>query len=181
MYSFEQLYAYTGDKKWAERLDKVSFNALPATISDDMWSHQYVQMVNQIDCTPLTGTPPFRTNGKEAHMFGLEPHFGCCTANFGQGWPKLALSAFMKAEDGVVSAVPIPSELSTQWKGVPVRITLITEYPFRNRLTYRIEASAPTDLCLRVRIPSFAKNLTVNGLRRAKRSMPPPEKIFPFT
>ncbi|MBQ9783563.1 MAG: glycoside hydrolase family 127 protein [Clostridia bacterium] len=171
MYSLEHLYAYTGDPKWAERLEKVSFNALPATLSDDMWSHQYVQMVNQIDCTPLTGNPPFRTNGREAHMFGLEPHFGCCTANFGQGWPKLALSALMKAEDGVVSAVPIPAVLTTEWNGVPVKITLKTDYPFRNRLTYCVEASAPTDLRLHVRIPSFAKNLTVNGQRKAKRSL----------
>ena len=43
MYSMEWLYAETGDAKWAERLEKVAFNALPATISDDMWSHQYVQ------------------------------------------------------------------------------------------------------------------------------------------
>lgn len=33
---------YTGDKKWAERLEILAFNALPATISDDMWTHQYV-------------------------------------------------------------------------------------------------------------------------------------------
>ena len=41
MYSYELLYAYTGDKKWAEELERLAFNALPATISDDMWTHQY--------------------------------------------------------------------------------------------------------------------------------------------
>jgi len=173
MYSYECLYAYTGDRKWAERLERLAFNALPATITEDMWGHQYVQMTNQIDCTCLEGYAkvPFGTNGKEAHVFGLEPNFGCCTANFGQGWPKLALSAFMKAKDGVVSAVPIPSELSIEWNGVPVTVTLSTEYPFRNTFTYRIAAEKATNMALRIRIPSFAKNLKVNGEAVAKRGM----------
>ncbi len=172
MYSYELLYAYTGDKKWAERLERISFNALPATISEDMWSHQYVQLTNQIDCTRLDGyKSPFRTNGVEAHVFGLEPNYGCCTANFGQGWPKLALAAFMKSKDGVVSAIPLPSELSIEWKGVPVTVTLNTEYPFRNTFTYRVEAKKAIDMALRIRIPSFAKNLRVNGEAVANRGM----------
>lgn len=173
MYSYELLYVYTGDRKWAERLERLAFNALPTTISEDMWSHQYVQMTNQIDCTRLEGyaKAPFGTNGKEAHVFGLETNFGCCTANFGQGWPKLALSTFMKAKDGVVCAVPIPSELSIEWKGVPVTVTLNTEYPFHNTFTYRIEAKKATDMAIRIRIPSFAKNLRVNGEAVTKRGM----------
>ena len=62
MYSYEHLFAYTGDSKWAERLEVMAFNALPATISDDMWTHQYVQMSNQIACQRLPGRSVFRTN-----------------------------------------------------------------------------------------------------------------------
>ena len=163
MYSFEHLYAHTGDRKWAERLETVAFNALPATITDDMWAHQYVQMTNQIDCTPFPNRPIFRTNGRETHVFGLEPNFGCCTANFGQGWPKLMLSAFMKSSDGLICAVPLPSKASVCYKGVPVAVTLETDYPFRNRFVYRVQAEQKTAMKLRVRVPSFAKSLTVNG------------------
>ncbi|MDY3286941.1 MAG: glycoside hydrolase family 127 protein, partial [Eubacteriales bacterium] len=112
MYSFELLYAYTGDEKWAERLETVAFNALPAAISEDMWTHQYDQQSNQIACRRFEGKPIFGTNGPDAHLFGLEPNYGCCTANFGQGWPKFALSAFMHDEDRIISAIPIPSELT---------------------------------------------------------------------
>ena len=103
MYSYELLYAYTGDPKWAERLEVLAFNALPATISEDMWTHQYVQLSNQIACETFLGNPPFRTNNAEAHLFGLEPNYGCCTANFNQGWPKFALSTFMHQDDRVIS------------------------------------------------------------------------------
>ena len=160
MYSYEQLYAYTGDRKWAERLEVIAFNALPATISEDMWTHQYLQMSNQIACEAFPGKSLFRTNGSEAHLFGLEPHFGCCTANFNQGWPKLALSAFLHSGDTVISALPIPSRLSTE----AVTVTLETAYPFVNRLHYTIEARKATTFT--VRVPSFAKKLTVNGKAR---------------
>ncbi len=111
MYSYEWLYAVTGDSKWAERLEVLAFNALPATLSDDMWTHQYDQMSNQIACVRFPGKSLFGTNGKEAHLFGLEPNFGCCTANFNQGWPKFALSAFMHNGNRIISAVPVPSEV----------------------------------------------------------------------
>lgn len=157
MYSYEHLFAYTGDNKWAERLETIAFNALPATISDDMWAHQYVQMSNQISCERFPGKPVFRTNNEEAHLFGLEPHFGCCTSNFNQGWPKLTLATFMYEKDTVISAVPIPATLQTE----DVVISLETEYPFKNQFVYKAEAKK--NMKLIVRIPSFATHIVVDG------------------
>ena len=158
MYSYEHLLAHTGERKWAERLQMLTFNALPATISDDMWVHQYVQMSNQIACKKLGNKPIFRTNGPEAHLFGLEPHFGCCTSNFNQGWPKFALSAFMHKDNRVLSAIFAPATLVTD----SFTVALKTNYPFDNKLKYCI--SAKTDMELEVIVPSFARNLSVDGV-----------------
>ena len=157
MYAYEHLFAYTGDSKWAERLELLAFNALPATISDDMWTHQYLQMSNQIACERFPGKPILRTNGGEAHLFGLEPNYGCCTANFNQAWPKFALSAFMHSGDTILSAIPVPSTL----KADGLTVSLKTDYPFENVFAYDVESDKP--VCLKVRISSFAKNLRVNG------------------
>ena len=157
MYSYEHLFAATGDFKWAERLEVLAFNALPATISDDMWAHQYVQLSNQIACIRFPGKPIFGTNGREAHLFGLEPNYGCCTANFNQAWPKLALSAFMHKGDEVISVVPVPSSVKTDKYSVELK----TNYPFENSFEYSVEAKE--DFKLLVRIPSFAKDLKVDG------------------
>ena len=157
MFSYEILYAHTGNKKWAERLEMLAFNALPATISDDMWTHQYDQMSNQIACIKFPGKPIFRTNWTESHLFGLEPNFGCCTANFNQAWPKFALSAFMHSGDTVINAVPVPSVLDDDG----VYIKLETNYPFENSFKYTVETEKSFNF--KIRIPSFAKNLSVNG------------------
>lgn len=157
MYAFEHLYAYTGDKKWAERLETIAFNALPAANSDDMWAHQYVQMSNQIACQRFPGKSVFRTNNSEAHLFGLEPNYGCCTANFGQGYPKLILAAYMHDGDTIINALPIPSMLKTD----DISIALETEYPFKNSFRYTVESKK--DFTFVIRIPSFANNTVIDG------------------
>lgn len=163
MFSCELLFAYTGNSKWLDILEKASFNGLPATVSEDMWVHQYVQMSNQIDCTTFPGKPIFRTVGKPAHTFGLMPHFGCCTANLPQGWPKLMLSAFMKAEDGIVNAVTIPGSVKTDIDGKGFEVSLATEFPFRPVFDYTVTAEKPLKTKLMIRVPAYAKHLTVNG------------------
>ena len=141
----------------------ICYNALPAAFSLDMWSHQYDQLTNQIQCTIFNQEKnPFRTNSCEAHLFGLEPNFGCCTANFGQGWPKFALSAFMRTQEGIVSVIGIPSELVTKLNGVEVSCKLQTQYPFRDRLKYIIEVKEPISFPFSIRIPAFAKGTKVN-------------------
>ena len=157
MYAYEQLFAYSGDAKWAERLEVLAFNGLPATLSDDMWAHQYDQLSNQIACYRLPGRPIYTTNLGDSNVFGLEPNYGCCTANFGQGWPKLALSAFMHRDNTIINVLPVPCELDA----AQAHIAVSTDYPFKHSVTYEIDARE--DFTFQFRIPSFAKNIRMNG------------------
>lgn len=157
MYSYEEIFAHTGDNKWAERLEMLGFNALPATLSEDMWTHQYVQQVNQIACRKTMIMAPWSTNGPYAHTFGLEPNFGCCTANFSQGWPKFALSAFMHNGNTIINSVMLPSVLNDNG----IKIEVKTNYPFENTIHYYIETDKEFEF--KIRIPSFAENLKING------------------
>jgi hypothetical protein len=54
----------------------------------------------------------------------------------------------------------LPSELNTD--GISIRLD--TDYPFRNQARYTIEADKP--FSFRIRIPSFAEQLRVNGEER---------------
>lgn len=149
MYSYEWLVAVTGENKWADKLEALCFNGLPATITDDMWAHQYDQQVNQIACKSYDPFI-FGSNGPEANMFGLEPHFGCCTANFGQGFPKFCASAVMGDNDGFVVVSPVPLQASRQIDGKTVTLTVDGEYPFRKQVTLTVDG----DVKVKVHIPS---------------------------
>lgn len=149
MYSYEWLTAITGKAKWGDLLEKLAFNALPAAISDDMWTHQYDQQVNQIACIKFENKV-FRTNSEESNLFGLEPNFGCCTANFGQGFPKFALSSYMTSRDRLVVISPMPAKIMLD-NGVNVRCE--SEYPFRNEVRF----TADTNIDILLRIPNGAE------------------------
>lgn len=164
MYSYEHLLAIGGDPVWGDYLERLAFNALPATISADMWTHQYDQQTNQIRCALLPEDHVvFGTNSRESHLFGLEPNFGCCTANFNQGWPKFAMSTFMSSDEGIVSSVLAPASVRTVIGGQTVNVKLDTEYPFRNTLTYTVTTDSPTEFELKIRIPSCVKAAKVDG------------------
>ena len=162
MYSFEWLYSVSGDSVWADRLEKAAFNALPAAFTDDMWAHQYDQMVNQVSCVPFPGKSFFRTNGRESHVFGLEPNYGCCTANMGQGWPKLAMRVVQKTGDGLVLAHLLPCSVHTDVCGKPVSLRVDSSYPFRMSANITVQAE-DVDFELRIRIPLWARDVKLNG------------------
>ena len=89
MYSLEVAAAIIGDARLGDRLEMLAFNALPATFKKDMTAHQYDQQCNQVVCT-AAGEHVYVSNEADSNLYGLEPNFGCCTANMHQGWPKFA-------------------------------------------------------------------------------------------
>ncbi len=164
MYSLEWLYRVTGKTAWADKLERVAFNALPATFSDDMWTHQYLQMVNQIECSRFPNKAIFRTNGGESNLFGLEPNYGCCTANGGQGWPKFAMNVLLKESDTVlVLPMLLPFSAETELNGSTVSVHVETDYPFRHSARITVGGSRENAGKLRVRVPGWAGSVTVNG------------------
>jgi hypothetical protein len=170
MYSLELALAITGDPAFGDRLERLAYNALPGTLTDDMWAHQYNQEPNQVECS--LHHKPWVSDGPESNLFGLEPNFGCCTANYHQGWPKFAASLFLlsggqgsDANDGIVAAAYAPCELRTALRGTSVHILEETEYPFRGKALFTISPGTPLAFPLQLRIPAWASGttITVNG------------------
>jgi hypothetical protein len=161
MYSLEHLFSVFGDPIFGDRLERVAFNALPAAISPDMWSHQYDQQVNQVQCT-INPEHGWSTNGPESNLFGLEPNYGCCTSNMHQGWPKLVAHLWMKTPDeGIAVAAYGPSRAHFIARGVSVNVAMDTDYPFRETVTLAVEADRAVRFPLVLRIPEWADGATL--------------------
>jgi hypothetical protein len=159
MYSLEQLVSTFGFPELADRLERITFNALPAPFKPDMWAHQYDQQANQVVCR-ISPDRVYTDNGPEANLFGLEPNYGCCTANFSQGWPKYASSLWMRSQEGGLAAISYaPCKVSTEVGGKRVRVDVSTDYPFSEEV--RISVNAQATFPLMLRIPSWAEGATV--------------------
>ena len=164
MFSLEQAFAILGDASLADRLEKIAYNALPATLSNDMWSHQYDQQPNQIACT--RAHRQWSTNGDDSNLFGLAPNFGCCTANLHQGWPKFVSSLWMETNDGgLIAAAYAPNQVKTLLGGSRVTVEETTDYPFHPTARFTIHVARPHPFPLMLRIPGWALGgtATVNG------------------
>ncbi|MBM3879859.1 MAG: hypothetical protein FJ387_09090 [Verrucomicrobia bacterium] len=161
LYSLEHLVSVTGDPMYADRLERVAFNALPATFAPDMWSHQYDQQANQVQCT-INPDHMWSTNGPESNLFGLEPNYGCCTANLHQGWPKFAAHLWMRTpQEGLAAVAYAPSTARLDVRGTPVRVTLATDYPFRETLQLEVAPDRPVRFPLWLRVPAWAEGATL--------------------
>ena len=161
MYSLEQSFAILGDVVIGDRLERLAFNALPGAFTDDMWAHQYNQEPNQVECS--LHHSPWTTDGPESNLYGLEPNFGCCTANFHQGWPKFTSSLWMATDDnGLVAACYAPCELRTEVAGTEVEVSVKTGYPFDGFIRIEINPAAAARFPLLLRIPAWAGGAAVS-------------------
>ena len=148
-----------------DRMEKICFNALPATFLPDMWSHQYDQQVNQVQAIKVR-KQIYTSNGRDANIYGLEPNFGCCTANMHQGWPKFANYAlWAKDEDGLLCMAYSPCKISTKISigenDVPIEIEEITNYPFTNEIELSLHLKNPVFFSLKFRIPEWCTGATI--------------------
>ncbi|MCU1321106.1 MAG: hypothetical protein JWM43_755 [Acidobacteriaceae bacterium] len=173
LFSMEVALATFGDATIADRIEKIAYNALPGTFTDNMWAHQYDQQPNQIQVG--LNSKPWTTNGPESNIYGLEPNFGCCTANFHQGWPKLTESLWMRTQDqGLVAALYAPCKVETKVGGTLIHITEETEYPFRETVRFVVSPQRAISFPMQFRIPGWAQGatLTINGVNWEKGLLP---------
>lgn len=156
MFSLEQLAAIFGDSQFADRAEMLAYNALPGTFTPDFWAHQYDQQANQVLVS--RAKRQWVSNGNDANIFGLEPNFGCCTANLHQGWPKFVASMWMATPDkGLVATLYGPSIVTAKVAGgVAVTISERTDYPFDGNILFTVSAASPVEFPLYLRRPQWA-------------------------
>jgi hypothetical protein len=148
-----------------DRMEQICFNALPAHFLPDMWAHQYVQQVNQVQAKNVA-QPIYTTNGVDANIYGLEPYYGCCTVNMHQGWPKFVeYGLWVRDEEGLVCLAYSPCKLTTQLcvegKEVSLEIDEITSYPFSSKIEFSIHLPESIDFTLKLRIPQWCDAATI--------------------
>ena len=162
MFSLEELYAIIGDNRLADRLELLTYNALPGTTTPDMWAHQYDQQSNQVLVS--AAKRDWTSNGDYSNIYGLMPNFACCLANMHQGWPKFVESMWMATNDNGLALVTYgPSIVKAKvGNGKVVTITEETNYPFNGSVRLSISTEKAVRFPIDLRIPGWADSVIIS-------------------
>lgn len=167
MYSLEEMVKISGKVSFADHLERIAFNALPAQITDDFRDHQYFQQANQISITRGPHNFDIVYDGT-ASLMGELCGYPCCLCNLHQGWPKFTQNLWYRTSDGGFAAMMYsPCHFKTQISGIDVTVVEKTHYPMDGLVEVELSMSGGMEIRMpmKFRIPSWAMNskVTVNG------------------
>lgn len=157
MFSLEKLYQVTYDNSWADLLELLCFSTFPATFTEDMCAHQYVQQTNQISATKAKRE--WYDSYKKANIYGLKPNYACCLSNMHQGFPKFCEHMAYRFDDTISFLCLAPMSIDTIINQKDVSLEVVSDYPFKNTATIKVKKG---DLNIRIRIPENAKSIFID-------------------
>jgi hypothetical protein len=178
IYSMLKNFEAIGDPAFAERVEKLVFNAVPGTCTPDGWSHQYDQQANQVLVS--VDKRNWIGNDNTANIFGFTPHYPCCLSNMHSPFPNYVQYLWMAAPgNGLIAVGYGPSEVTARvGNGTSITITEETNYPFSDNIKLIIKPEKPVEFPLHLRIPSWATEteIVLNG--RSLKSSPDAGSIY---
>jgi hypothetical protein len=174
MLSDEMLLTFTGEVKWADRCEEVTFNSLPASMTPDMKALRYLTAPNQILSDRHNKSPGVQNSGP---MFLYDPHdHRCCQHNSGHGWPYYTQHLWLATSgNGLAAVLYAPSEVTAKvGDGAKVTIVEDTRYPFDEEIRFMIKTPKSVRFPLYLRVPKWCDGakLTVDGRTVSLKSDP---------
>ena len=164
MFTLENTLAITGDVAYADQLEKIAFNALPAQITADFMNHQYFQQPNQVMATRYDRNFDINHLGTDL-CYGFLTGYACCTSNMHQGWPKFTQNLWYATPDnGIAALVYAPSEVTVLVaKHQEVTFKEETNYPFDESVKFTLHTSSAKAVFFpfSLRIPAWCTQATV--------------------
>lgn len=161
-YGLSFMLKATHDGKYADRIERIIYNALPGSIGPDYKSIQYFSGVNQV----IVGrNSSWVCMWENSPKMTYQPHHypECCVGNIGRAFPNFCLNMYGDTDTGLT--VNFYGESS--FKGENISVRTETQYPFDETVRISVTEAGKKNV-LALRIPAWSKGyaLTVNGRGR---------------
>lgn len=167
MLSAEVSMKILGDPLIGDHLEKITFNALPAHLSETNKQFCYYQIPNQVISKAGNGHNGYRDEHGNNVCPSPYSGFPCCRFNWHMAWPMYVKHMWMATNDNGIAAMAYgPSTVTAKVAdNVDITIKEETNYPFEENIKLEINLSSSAEFPIKLRIPGWCKNpvVKVNG------------------
>ncbi len=154
----------SGDGRFADHAEKLSFNTAPICTTRDARKHVYFQAPNRVasgDCGNFVDGPK-----KSGGIYKREHFPRCCMASLNRLLPLQIQSLWMARENGIAAVLYGPCTLETELSGAgKVHIEEKTAYPFEETIRLEVQTEKPAEFPIWLRIPAWCRepSIKING------------------
>lgn len=160
-----RMLTLTGQSRYADEIERVLYNALPAMVGAEGSTYFYVNPLRQVSGLPYPlrrpGDPadaaPPRSDerGRQEYMRACF----CCPPNIARVMAELPYYVYSTGPSQVWLHQFASGSLQTSFGDVPVTVTQETDFPLSGRVRIAVEAASPVAGVLRVRMPGWLSNV----------------------
>ena len=172
MLSLETAVIDTGNPVLADRLETISFNALPAALANNIKAIQYYTLPNNV--IAIYGGHGYNEDYPNATLPGPYSGFPCCRYNFHMGWPKYVQNSWAATADGGLALLAYgPTEVNAIAGGKQVQITEDTDYPFEEQVRLHVSLRDSAHFSVFLRIPDWCPHPTISINNHLQKGLKP--------
>ncbi|MEP7278606.1 MAG: beta-L-arabinofuranosidase domain-containing protein [Bacteroidota bacterium] len=150
----------TGNAAYADKIERVAFNAAPGSVTKDFKALQYFSAPNQV----IAARGSYIRGGGDQMRYAPNPGTECCPGNVNRMMPNFAINCWMTdGKGGIAATLYAPSSVtySVGENNTEVTIDEATNYPFTDSINFRFHLKAITSFDFYIRIPHWCNNASV--------------------
>ena len=155
----------TGDAKYADKMEKVLYNAGFSSVTSDFKAHQYYGAPNMPISSGMSSFYNddadwgFTAKGRLCYRPGHDTE--CCSGNVHRMFPTFINRAAIVEPDGIKLALYIPSTIDVKVKNQQLKFTQKTNYPFNHSINIKFENAPSKKINFDLRIPGWSDSYTI--------------------
>jgi DUF1680 family protein len=160
--SYTVLLQKSGQTKTADEIETIFYNAAQGSRDPKHSCIAYLKTDNSFE---MMGTKngeiePDRKQTRYKYSPAHQDVAVCCNPNAGRITPYFLEKSWMKeGNNTLVATILSPNTLETTLENNPIRIEEITEYPLKNKFTFKIYNPKNSNFKLRIRKPNWATKI----------------------
>jgi uncharacterized protein len=164
MNGYTDLLEKTGNVQFAENAERIFFNAAQGARNPDESCIAYLKTDNSFEMTGArNGDKSDYKQTRYKYSSAHQDAAVCCVPNAGRITPYFVKSMWMKDAVGFAATLLGASEVATEFKGKPIVIKEVTNYPYKNSFRFDVSNPLAKKFKLKVRKPAWATGVKSNS------------------